>query len=367
MTLTERCRAELARHGYVPDAAQLGALAKLEQLRGRLARAARREAGLWWRLAAAFGRTPRRRAIRGLYLWGGVGRGKTLLMDAFAAELAVPHRRAHFHHFMQDVHARLAALRPQLLADPLARLAADLAADVRVLCFDELYVSDIADAMLLGGLFAALTERGVTLVFTSNVPPAGLYRDGLQRSRFLPAIRLLERATEVVEVDGGTDYRLRQLERAPLYVVGSGADADAALAERFAAIAGDRGATDASLVVEDRPIAVRRRAAGTIWFDFAALCEGPRATADYIAIAREHHTVLVSGVPAFDETRDDAARRFVALVDELYERGVKLVLSAAAAPAELYRGERLALEFRRTASRLAEMQSREYLARPHRP
>jgi cell division protein ZapE len=367
VTLTERCRAELARHGYVPDAAQLAALAKLEQLRVRLARAVRREAGLWWRLAAALGRTPRRRAIRGLYLWGGVGRGKTLLMDAFAAELAVPHRRAHFHHFMHDVHARLTALRPQQLADPLARVAADLAADVRVLCFDELYVSDIADAMLLGGLFAGLTERGVTLIFTSNVPPDALYRDGLQRSRFVPAIRLLERATEVIEVDGGTDYRLRQLERAPLYVVGTGGDAEAALAERFAAIAGDRGATSASLVVEDRPIEVRRRAAGTVWFDFAALCEGPRATADYIAIAREHHTVLVSGVPTFDETRDDAARRFVALVDELYERGVKLVLSAAAAPAELYRGERLALEFRRTASRLAEMQSREYLARPHRP
>ncbi len=367
MTLTERYHAEIARHGYTADAAQLAAVARLEELRARLARAARREAGWWWRLGVALGRVRPRRAIRGVYLWGAVGRGKTLLMDLFCAALEVPARRAHFHHFMHDVHARLAALRPLALADPLARVAADLAAETRVLCFDELYVSDIADAMLLGGLFAGLVGRGVTLVITSNTPPAELYKDGLQRSRFVPAIRLLEQATLPVAVDGGVDYRLRQLERAPLYVAGGGADAERALAERFESIAGEAGAEGGTIVIEDRPIAVRRRAAGTIWFDFAALCAGPRATADYIALARQHHTVIVSDVPVFDATSEDAARRFIALVDEFYERGVKLVLSAGAAPDRLYRGERLAREFQRSASRLVEMQSRDYLARPHRP
>jgi len=367
VTLTARYHAELARHGFRADAAQLAAVARLEELRARLARAARREAGLGWRLGVALGRVRPRRPVRGLYLWGGVGRGKTLLMDLFCAALAVPARRAHFHRFMHDVHARLAALRPQALADPLARIAADLAAETRVLCFDELYVSDIADAMLLGGLFAGLVERGVTLVVTSNVPPRELYRDGLQRSRFLPAIELLERATVVLHVDAGVDYRLRQLERAPLYVEGRGAAADAVLAERFAAIAGEPGSADDTIEIEDRPLAVRRRSAGTVWFDFAVLCAGPRATADYIEIARQHHTVVLSGVPVLGAGDDDEARRFIALVDEFYERGVKLVLSAAAAPPRLYVGERLAGEFQRTASRLAEMQSHDYLARPHRP
>jgi cell division protein ZapE len=367
VTLTERYHAELARHGFAADAAQLVAVARLEELRSRLARAARRERGVWWRLGVALGRVRARRAIRGLYLWGGVGRGKTLLMDLFCAALAVPARRAHFHRFMQDVHDRLAALRPLSLEDPLARIAADLAAETRVLCFDELYVTDIADAMLLAGLFTGLVGHGVTLVVTSNVPPAELYRDGLQRSRFLPAIALLERATLVLEVDAGVDYRLRQLERAPLYLEGLDATADATLAERFAAIAGESGRAGGEIEIEGRRLPVRRRATGAIWFDFEALCAGPRATADYIEIARQHHTVVISAVPRLDAARDDEARRFIAVVDEFYERGVKLVVSAAAAPERLYTGERLEREFRRTASRLAEMQSHDYLARPHRP
>jgi cell division protein ZapE len=367
VTLTARYHAELARHGFAADAAQLAAVARLEALHARLARAARRERSLWWRLGVALGRVQPRRAVKGLYLWGGVGRGKTLLMDLFCAALEVPARRAHFHRFMHDVHARLTVLRPLALEDPLARIAADLAAETRVLCFDELYVTDIADAMLLAGLFGGLIARGVTLVVTSNVPPQELYRDGLQRSRFLPAIALLERATQVLEVDAGVDYRLRQLERAPLYLEDGGAAADAALAERFAAIAGGAGSAGGVIEIEDRRLPVRRRAAGAIWFDFGALCAGPRATADYIEIARQHHTVAISGVPRFDAAHDDEARRFIAVIDEFYERGVKLVVSAAAPPDQLYGGERLAHEFRRTASRLAEMQSHDYLARPHRP
>ena len=389
MRLPQLYARELARRGHEPDRAQLAAVARLEELRQRLERAARREAGSWRRALAALGRTPARRAVPGIYLWGGVGRGKTLLMDLFHATLEVPAQRSHFHRFMQDVHARLAALRPLALADPLARVAADIAAGARVLCCDELQVGDIADEMLLSGLIGGLLAHGVTLVLTSNTPPAGLYPGGLQRARFLPAIALLERHTHVLEVDAGADYRLRELERAPLYFDAALPDADQRLAQRFAAMGGagpggepDTGAAAgpatapgrhgarapaAALAIAGRPLPVRGLRPGIVWFDFAALCDGPRATADYIELARQFHTLIVASVPVFDAGRDDAARRFVALVDELYDRGVKLVLSAAAPPDRLYRGTRLASEFRRTASRLVEMQTHAYLARPHRP
>jgi cell division protein ZapE len=234
-----------------------------------------------------------------------------------------------------------------------------------VLCLDELYVSDIADAMILAGLFAGLDERGVTLVFSSNAPPSELYRDGLQRSRFLPAIALIERCTETVKVDAGHDYRLRQLERAPLFIDGGDEFAEASLALRFEEIAGEPGTAGGMLEVEGRPIPVRRRGAGVVWFDFEAICLGPRSASDYVEIARDFHTVLVSGVPVFEDGANDPARRFIALVDEFYDRNVKLVLSAAAPADALYRGERLAFEFERTRSRLAEMQAHDYLARPH--
>ena len=366
MTLTERYHAELARHGFAADAAQLAAVTQLETLRARLARAARREAGWWWRLGVALGRVPPRRAIRGAYLWGAVGRGKTLLMDLFCGTLDVPARRAHFHHFMQDVHARLTALRPLALEDPLARIAADLAAETRVLCFDELFVSDIADAMLLGGLFAGLVGRGVTLVVTSNTPPAELYRDGLQRSRFLPAIALLERATQLVAVDGGVDYRLRQLERAPTYLDAHASATSGELEQRFAALAGGDVAREVTLQIEGRPLRARAVGADLAWFDFRELCEGPRSQNDYIEIARLYGTVVLTDVPQFTPADEDAARRFIMAIDEFYDRGVKLVISAATPPARLYRGDRLIFEFERAASRLVEMQSQHYLAGSHR-
>jgi cell division protein ZapE len=204
-------------------------------------------------------------------------------------------------------------------------------------------------------------------VFTSNAPPNELYRDGLQRARFLPAIALIEQRTEVLNVDDGQDYRLRQLEKAPLYLDSSAAGADAALRDRFEAIAGAAGVAGGSVVVEDRPIDVKARTEDVIWFDFPAICDGPRSQADYVEIARDYHTVLVSNVPQFDATLENQARRFIALVDEFYDRSVKLVVSAAAPLDGLYRGERLAFEFDRTRSRLAEMQTHAYLTRPHRP
>ncbi len=352
----------LRRHGYRADPAQEHAIARLEVLRLRLAKAAAPRTFPWLdRLRPARASAGE---VRGLYLWGGVGRGKTFLLDLFHAHAGVIARRDHFHRFMKDVHGRLRQLRS--VEDPLAGVAAEIAREVRVVCLDELFVSDIGDAMILSGLFAGLLERGTALVFTSNVPPSELYRDGLQRARFLPAIALLERHCEVLNVDAGSDYRLRQLEKAPLYLASGEPGTESALLERFAEIAGQAGEPGGTLAVEGRGIPLRRLAADVAWFDFAALCEGPRGTADYVEIACDFQTVFVSDVPVFDATRDDAARRFIALVDEFYDRAVKLVLSAAAAPDALYRGERLAFEFQRTRSRLAEMQTHGYLARPHR-
>ena len=319
-------------------------------------------------LARSLDLLPRARApLRGLYLWGGVGRGKTFLVDAFHAELPInDKRREHFHRLMQDVHGRLAMHRDR--ASPLEQVATDLASRARILCIDEFVVGDVADAMILGTLLDALFRRGVTLVATSNLPPQDLYRGGLQRERFLPAIALIEKHCRVIEVDGGTDYRLRQLESATLWFGPGEPDSEARAGAEFERFADGRGASDVEVQVEGRPVRARREAEGVVWFDFRELCEGPRSAADYIEIARCYQAVFLSGVPVMGAAADDAARRFITLIDELYDRGVKLVVSAAAdAPEALYRGERLAFEFRRTASRLHEMQGRAYLAKPHRP
>ena len=302
--------------------------------------------------------------VRGLYIWGSVGRGKTFLMDLFfeslPPELA---RRSHFYRFMRDVHARLRALKE--VENPLQQVAADLARDARVLCFDELFVSDIGDAMILGTLFEALFDRGVTLVATSNVPPDQLYKDGLQRQRFLPAIALLQRQCQVFRLDGGVDYRLRHLTQNGTYLEAAAPDTPARLENLFEALSGVV-AAPATLDVEGRPIVARRAAPDMVWFEFGEICDGPRSQNDYIDLAHDYHTVFISDVPVFGANGEDAARRFIMLVDEFYDRGVKLVLSAAAAPTGLYQGERLRFEFERTASRLIEMQSAEYLARQHR-
>lgn len=364
--LRREYQAALALHGYHADAAQQRAITRLDDLARRLRRrAVRRPSALARFVTRLRGTADEPNGERGIYLWGGVGRGKTFLMDLFHAHVGVPARREHFHRFMKDVHARLRELRDQ--ADPLERVAADMAREARVLCLDELFVSDIADAMLLAGLFTGLVDRGVTLVFTSNAPPAALYKDGLQRQRFLPAIALIERHTEVLDVDAGNDYRLRQLQKAPLYLDASAPDAAAGLAQRFTELADAAPGGPGSVAVEDRPIDYRAAAEEVIWFDFTAICDGPRSQADYVEIARDYHTVLVAGVPRLDAAQENQARRFIALVDEFYDRGVKLVLSAHAPLDRLYAGERLHFEFERTRSRLAEMQTHEYLARPHKP
>ncbi len=352
----------LADRGWQPDDAQLQAVAEFDALEQRL-RAAEAAPSLGGRLLSLLS-GGRADTPLGLYLYGGVGRGKTLLVDLFCERAVVPVRRLHFNHFMQQTHAALFALPDE--ADPLSRVARSWAEQCRVLCLDELVVGDIADAMILGRLFGALTDSGVVLVFTSNTPPSGLYEGGLQRARFLPAIELLNRQTRVALLDAGIDYRLRELAREPLWIVGPGPAADAQLARRFALLAGDAGSTEVTLTVVDRPIVARRQTATGAWFDFTALCEGPRSVADYIAIAERYTLVALSGIPVFHSEDDDAARRFIALIDEIYDRGVKLLATAAAAPQDTYQGTRLEFPFRRTASRLIEMQSREYLGRGHR-
>ena len=356
----------LTTSGFQADAAQLQVVEKLDDLRGRLAAAQESNGSVLRRFLGALAGNSTREPERGLYLWGGVGRGKTWLMDMFFHSLPFPEaRRRHFHRFMHDVHEQLKEF--QNRESPLDLVAADIARDTRVLCFDEFFVTDIADAMILAGLFEGLFKRGVTLVATSNVPPKDLYKDGLQRQRFLPAIDLIERHVEVVNVDGATDYRLRQLTQAGTYLLSSAPDTPRRLEALFAELTHHGASSGGSIEIEGRDIPVIRQSSSAVWFDFPAICAGPRSQNDYIEIAREYQSVIVSDVPIFDSLRENEARRFIALVDELYDRSVNLIVSAAASPAELYRGERLTFPFERTVSRLIEMQSEDYLAREHRP
>jgi cell division protein ZapE len=303
---------------------------------------------------------------KGVYLWGGVGRGKTLLMDIFFNSLPFEDKqRQHFHRFMSSIHEDLKLFRQR--KNPLQLTADHIADRTRVICFDEFAVMDIADAMILGNLFEALFERGVTLVATSNSKPDNLYHSGLQRQRFLGAIDLIQANTETVHVDGELDYRLRVLERAGVYQQPISQEAERELARYFADIAPDQGRSGVHISVLGRSIRCRKETDGVVWFDFPQICDGPRSQEDYIEISRCYQTVIVSNVPQFTRTLENQARRFIALVDEFYDRRVKLILSAATPIATLYAGERLGLEFERTRSRLEEMQSHDYLAAPHLP
>jgi cell division protein ZapE len=360
----ELYRARVAGGALAADPAQEKMVAALQRLYDDLVR--EREPARGWRRGVAKLLGQRAHPKRGLYLWGGVGRGKTLMMDLFFGALPFQDKlRRHFHRFMADVHEHLKELGER--EDPLELVADRIAAEARIVCFDELVVTDIADAMILGTLFAALFERGVTLAATSNIEPGQLYRDGLQRQRFVPTIELLRKRCEVLHVDGAVDYRLRVLKRADVYQTPSGAAADAHLDEYFDAIAPDEGDHGGALEVLGRRIDYLRAADGVIWFDFAAICDGPRSQDDYIELSRLYQTVLVSNVPRFDALLENQARRFIALVDEFYDRRVKLILSAAAPAGELYAGEKLRRDFQRTRSRLIEMQTHDYLASPHQP
>ena len=354
----ERYDAGVAAGEWQDDPAQRVALAELDRLWNELA--SRPKSSLWRRLR---GYTD---AVRGIYLFGPVGRGKTFLCDLFYDALpSEAKRRVHFHRFMQDVHVALRSLTGR--ANPLDEVASRIAADANVLVLDEFFVGDIGDAMILGNLLRALFERGAVLVTTSNTAPTDLYKDGLQRERFLPAIELIARHCAIVALDSPHDWRLRALKQAPVYYTPPGAEAERAMRAIFNRVARSAPRRDVQLDINDRPIPARLEADGAVWFEFDALCEGPRGVADYIELARAYHTILLSNVPEFTPMTEDAARRFIELVDELYDRGVNLVVSAARPAIALYDGERLRAQFARTESRLIEMQSEDYLAREHQP
>jgi len=363
-----RYEKDLLREDFNSDPAQRAAVEKLQQLYDALLarRAKNQKSGLFEKFFG--GKSKAITPVKGLYFWGGVGRGKTYLMDNFYESLPFQEKmRAHFHRFMRRVHQELKTLDGQ--KNPLEIVAERIAAEAQVICFDEFFVSDITDAMILATLLEALFRRGVSLVATSNIVPDGLYKDGLQRARFIPAIELLKLHTEVINVDGGIDYRLRALEQAELYHYPLDEQADASLQKSFQALVPDMSQVhyDLQLEVENRLIRARAEADDVVWFDFLAICHGPRSQNDYIELAREYHAVLISNVPQLTIKNEDQARRFINLVDEFYDRNVKLVLSAAVPLPEIYDGNRLSFEFQRTTSRLLEMQSHEYLSRPHKP
>jgi len=361
LTIREAYEASLRSHGYERDMAQERIVDLLDDLRRRL-HEHRPQRGI----RRFFSRTdsPSNDNVRGAYLWGGVGRGKTFLMDLFFESLDVEKKkRIHFHRMMRDVHERMQALGN--VEDPLDKVADDIARDTTVLCFDEFFVSDIGDAMILGRLLAGLFERGVTLVATSNSRPDDLYKGGLQRQQFIPAIERLKEHTDIVHMEGDVDYRLRLLQQAGTYLTPDDDDAQARLQHFFDDSASSQVETGAVLDINGRGIYTRQRAKGIAWFEFSDICDGPRSQNDYIEIARWYPTVIVSGVPKLGSELENQARRLIALVDEFYDRRVKLILSAAAPVDVLYAGERLELEFERTVSRLVEMQSTDYLAAPH--
>jgi cell division protein ZapE len=353
--LLRQLAAEVEAGRLESDPAQQEAAGRLDRLAAALVAGAKPG---WFRA--------RRRAAApaspGLYLWGRVGRGKTYLMDLFYAALPFPEReRHHYYAFMQGVHAELRTLTQQ--EDPLDAVAARIASRSRVVCLDEFQVLDIADAMILAGLLGGLFRRGVTLVVTSNRPPQDLYQDGLQRQRFLPAIALLESHLEILHLAGAVDYRQRQLERARTYWNSTQAGSDAEMRETFRSLHSGAATGPTPITIQSRTLAALDSSADWVWFDFAALCETARSADDYLELARRYRGVFVSHVPVFMPADEDAARRFVMLIDALYDRGVALVVSAAAEPAALYRGDRLQFEFERAASRLTEMRSQRYLAR----
>jgi cell division protein ZapE len=344
-------------HGFDLDPAQNAALQHFQRLYEDLIALERMEASLIRLLA-------RKQTVPGVYLWGGVGRGKSFLMDSFfnCAPLARK-RRIHFHRFMQEIHRALT--RHQGEEDPLTIIAREVAKDTRLICLDEFHVTDITDAMLMRRLLEGLFEQGAVLVTTSNQHPDELYRDGLQRSQFVPAIELMKKTMDVVNVDGGTDYRLRELERAGIYHIDDGAEERLALA--FTGIARHESGEPRALEIEGRIIQARQHARGVAWFDFRELCDGPRGKADYIELARRYHTILISSIPVFGVNETDIVRRFTWLVDEFYDRRVKLIVSAAAAAEDLYPYAEGGDQFQRTISRLTEMQTRDYLSEPHLP
>lgn len=360
-TPLERYQAALATGDFSEDAVQLAAVTYMDNLYHEIIKSQDSSGGGWF--SSLFKSKPV--MPKGLYMWGGVGRGKTWMMDMFYESLPIKRKmRMHFHHFMQRVQRELVALQGQ--ADPLKKVADIIHQEAVVICFDEFFVSNVSDAMILGDLFSMLFDRGITLVATSNIEPSGLYKNGIHRDRFLPAIAQVEKHTTVMNIDAGIDYRLRLLKQAKLYSSPLTDDTKDWLSERFDTLAGGQTISTSLIMIGGRNIDVIKRTETMLLADFRALCMQPRSAADFIEIANDFDTVMVDNVPVLNDTLMDPTRRFIYLVDEFYDRRVKLLIRAEQSILTLYQGEKLAFEIERTRSRLLEMQSEEYLAEEHR-
>ncbi len=364
----QKYQQDLETDGFVYDAAQENAVKQLQRLYNDLENKPLPVSGFkkvlkgWVRTYAK----TQPQAVQGIYFWGGVGRGKTYLVDTFYDCLPFENKmRVHFHRFMHRVHEELQALTGQ--SDPLKIIAKKFSQETCIICFDEFFVSDITDAMLLGTLFEELFAHKVTLVATSNIIPDDLYRNGLQRARFLPAIALINKHCDIVNVDSGIDYRLRTLTQAEIYHFPLDQQANENLDTYFKQLAVTEGKDNASVTINNRQLTTIKESDGLVYFDFHQLCETARSQADYMELSRYYHTVLLANVKKMGRDSDDSARRFIAMVDEFYERNVKLIISAETAMENLYRDGGLNFEFKRCLSRLQEMQSHDYLASNHLP
>ena len=371
MTPQLQYQQDLQTNNFVKDPAQAFAVTQLQRVYEQLTdkpKVTLKSQSLYSKFKAHFSGASSNRpaAVQGLYMWGGVGRGKTYLMDTFFNCLPTERKmRVHFHRFMQRVHSELKQLDKQV--NPLERVADSLIAEAEVICFDEFFVSDITDAMILGTLFEALFARGVTLVATSNIPPEDLYRNGLQRQRFLPTIKLIQQHCQIINVDGGNDYRMRTLNAAEIYHYPLDQQAQQNLAKYFLQLSSEPRQQQGQIEINQRMINFVEEADSVLHIEFSELCEGARSQLDYIELAKLYHTVLLSGLVQMGSHNDDAARRFIALVDEFYERHVTLIIAAEVPLEHLYSGGRLTFEFERCRSRLQEMQSHEYLEKAHLP
>lgn len=355
----------LQEHDYVHDPAQAIAVSQLDELHSRLLCRHNQPKGLKSNLKKIIGKSESI-PVTGLYLWGGVGRGKTWLMDILYEALPIETKlRIHFHHFMQTIHAELQQLNHQ--RNPLAIVAESFAKRYSVLCLDEFHVTDITDAMLLSGLLKELFTHDVTLVATSNRKPDELYKNGLQRERFLPAIDLIKQHTQVIHIDGDSDHRIRLLEQSATWYCPFDNETLQTFKSRFLELAPGKGFEHQDLHINHRNIPAIMHHNDVVWFDFNALCDGPRASADYIELAKRFHTIFISNIPIMDEYSDDKARRFINMIDEFYDRNVILIMSAETEPDDLYQGRQLAFPFKRTTSRLKEMRSYKYQSRAHKP
>jgi cell division protein ZapE len=359
MTPLERYESDLRQPNFIADPLQQQAVVHTQRLYDDLITMQKQKPGMLARLFRS-----KSRFTKGLYFMGGTGRGKTYLLDCFYETLPFHEKyRVHFHRFMLEIHERLKQLPPS--PDPLQVIGAELAKHYRILCLDEFHVHDIGDAMIMAGLLQALFEHGLILAVTSNIPIRQLYKNGLQRERFLPAINLLQEYLEDIDLQDGQDYRLYRLTHGDTYQVVTGDDMFGWLEQRFTELAPSVAKHGRHLRINHRNIPYVALAKDVVWFDFQVLCNTPRAASDYIEIALQYHTLFLSGIPVMTEAQDDMAKRFIHLVDALYDHNVKLIATAASMPDQLYTGKRLAFAFERTKSRLYEMSSRNYMNRPH--